>query len=161
VLLLYFCLRNGCKCELSVSLLLLARAETPGFEIETADASSTETTTLELLLTTWWRCGLCLVGRRLRRWLDTRVMLHRSSSFQMGNISFLEAETNWWRCGREWNFVVLLHFALFFICVISIVHNFNKKLSWPVVSLLEIVNVSYLLFHLVNIFKKKEKKWNT
>jgi hypothetical protein len=43
-------LRNGCKCELSVNS---SRAETPGFEIETAVTSSTETTTLELLLTTW------------------------------------------------------------------------------------------------------------
>jgi WD40 repeat protein len=52
-----------------------------------------------------------LAGRRLRRWLDTRVVLGRSPSVQMGNILFREVMTSWYRCGREWNFIVLLHFA--------------------------------------------------
>jgi WD40 repeat protein len=38
---------------------------------------------------------LVKVGRRLRRWLDTRIVLVRSPSVQMGNILFLEVVTPW------------------------------------------------------------------
>jgi hypothetical protein len=41
-----------------------------------------------------------LRGRRLRRWLGTRIVLIRSPSVQMGNILFLEVLTSWWRCGQ-------------------------------------------------------------
>jgi hypothetical protein len=34
-------------------------------------------------------------GRLLRRWLDTRIMLGRSPSVQMGKLSFLEVWTTW------------------------------------------------------------------
>jgi WD40 repeat protein len=35
------------------------------------------------------------VGRRLRRWLDTRILFVRSPSVQMGNILFREVTTGW------------------------------------------------------------------
>ena len=40
-------------------------------------------------------CGMRLAGRRLRRWLGTRIVLFRSPSVLMGNILFRKVLTTW------------------------------------------------------------------